>query len=84
MIEAQVRYTMNCLKLMKRRNQRVLEVRPEIQQSFVEEIYRRMAGTVCNPAAARVGIRTNPPRNHHALARLRRFLPPPHAFRLAL
>src|SRR6266853_1287188 len=46
MIEAQVRYTMNCLKLMKRRNQRILEVRPEIQQSFVEEIYRRMAGTV--------------------------------------
>jgi hypothetical protein len=37
---------MNCLKLMKRRNQRVLEVRPEIQKSFVEEIYRRMAGTV--------------------------------------
>jgi cation diffusion facilitator CzcD-associated flavoprotein CzcO len=46
MIEAQVRYTMDCLKLMKRRKQRVLEVRPEIQQSFVEEIYRRMAGTV--------------------------------------
>src|SRR5260370_75461 len=46
MIEAQVRYTMNCLKLMKRRNQRILEVRPEIQQSFVDEIYRRMAGTV--------------------------------------
>jgi hypothetical protein len=37
---------MKCLKLMKRRNQRVLEVRPEIQQSFVEEIYRRMSGTV--------------------------------------
>ena len=46
MIEAQVRYTMNCLKLMQRRKQRVLEVRPEIQQSFVQEIYRRMAGTV--------------------------------------
>ncbi len=46
MIEAQVRYTMNCLKLMHSRKQRVLEVRPEIQQSFVEEIYRRMAGTV--------------------------------------
>ncbi|HYS23610.1 MAG TPA: NAD(P)/FAD-dependent oxidoreductase, partial [Candidatus Eisenbacteria bacterium] len=46
MIEAQVRYTMNCLKLMKRRNQRILEVRPEVQQSFVEEIYRRMGGTV--------------------------------------
>jgi cation diffusion facilitator CzcD-associated flavoprotein CzcO len=46
MIEAQVRYAMKCLKLMKRRNQRVLEVRPEIQQSFVEEIYRRMSRTV--------------------------------------
>jgi len=46
MIEAQVRYSMKCLKLMKRRNQRVLEVLPEIQQSFVEEVYRRMAGTV--------------------------------------
>jgi cation diffusion facilitator CzcD-associated flavoprotein CzcO len=46
MIEAQVRYAMECLKLMKNRNQRVLEVRPEIQQSFVEEIYRRMTGTV--------------------------------------
>jgi cation diffusion facilitator CzcD-associated flavoprotein CzcO len=46
MIEAQVRYTMNCLKLMKRRKQRVLEVRPEVQQSFVEEIYRRMSRTV--------------------------------------
>lgn len=46
MIEAQVRYTMNCLKLMQRRKQRVLEVRPEIQQSFVEEIHRRMSGTV--------------------------------------
>jgi cation diffusion facilitator CzcD-associated flavoprotein CzcO len=46
MIEAQVHYAMKCLKLMKRRNQRVLEVRSETQESFVEEIYRRMAGTV--------------------------------------
>jgi cation diffusion facilitator CzcD-associated flavoprotein CzcO len=46
MIESQVRYTMNCLRLMQRKKQRVLEVRPEIQQSFVEEIYRRMATTV--------------------------------------
>jgi cation diffusion facilitator CzcD-associated flavoprotein CzcO len=46
MIEAQVRYTMKCLKLMNRRNRRVIEVRPETQQRFVEEIYRRMAGTV--------------------------------------
>jgi len=46
MIEAQVRYAMKCLKLMKRRSQRVIEVRAETQQRFVEEIYRRMAGTV--------------------------------------
>jgi cation diffusion facilitator CzcD-associated flavoprotein CzcO len=46
MIEAQVRYAMNCLRLMKRKNQRVLEVRAEIQDSFVEEIYRRMPRTV--------------------------------------
>ena len=46
MIEAQVRYAMNCLKLMKRRNQRVIEVRAESQARFVEEIYRRMGGTV--------------------------------------
>ena len=46
MIEAQVRYAMKCLKLMKRKKQRVLEVRPEVQNSFVEEIYRRMSRTV--------------------------------------
>ena len=46
MIESQVRYTMNCLKLMQRIRQRILEVRPEIQQSFVQEIYGRMSGTV--------------------------------------
>src|SRR6266571_1220897 len=53
MIEAQVRYAMNCLKLMKRRKQRVLEVRPEIQQSFVEEIYRRMGSTVWQSGGCR-------------------------------
>jgi len=46
MIEAQIRYVMNCLKLMKRSKQRVMEVRPEVQQSFVEDIYRRMHRTV--------------------------------------
>jgi cation diffusion facilitator CzcD-associated flavoprotein CzcO len=53
MIEAQVRYSMNCLKLMKRRKQRVLEVRPEIQLRFVEEIYRRMSGTVWQSGGCR-------------------------------
>jgi hypothetical protein len=46
MIEAQVRYAIRCLKLMKRRKQRVIEVRAESQKRFVEEIYRRMGGTV--------------------------------------
>jgi cation diffusion facilitator CzcD-associated flavoprotein CzcO len=46
MIEAQVRYAMNCLKLMKRRKQRVMEVRAEAQKHFVDEICRRMGGTV--------------------------------------
>ena len=46
MIEAQVRYAMECLKLMNRQNQRVMEVRPEIQERFVEDIYRRMKNTV--------------------------------------
>ena len=46
MIEAQVRYAMKCLKLMARRKQRVIEVRAESQQRFVEEIYSRMGGTV--------------------------------------
>jgi len=46
MIEAQVRYTIKCLKLMHRRRRRIMEVRPETQQSFVDEIYHRMSGTV--------------------------------------
>jgi cation diffusion facilitator CzcD-associated flavoprotein CzcO len=46
MIEAQVRYIMSCLKLMKRRNRQVLEVRPETQKQFVADIYRRLEGTV--------------------------------------
>jgi cation diffusion facilitator CzcD-associated flavoprotein CzcO len=46
MIEAQVRYTMECLKLLKHSKHRVIEVRADSQQRFVDEIYRRMGGTV--------------------------------------
>jgi cation diffusion facilitator CzcD-associated flavoprotein CzcO len=53
MIEAQVRYAVNCLKLMSRRKQRVIEVRPDIQQNFVEEIYRRMSTTVWQSGGCR-------------------------------
>jgi cation diffusion facilitator CzcD-associated flavoprotein CzcO len=46
MIEAQVNYVIGCLKLMRKRGQTVMEVRPEAQQSFVEEMRRRLPGTV--------------------------------------
>jgi cation diffusion facilitator CzcD-associated flavoprotein CzcO len=46
MIEAQVRYVMSCLELMKCGKRRVLEVRSEKQKEFVADIHRRMAGTV--------------------------------------
>jgi cation diffusion facilitator CzcD-associated flavoprotein CzcO len=46
MIEAQVRYVMSCLDLMKRQKRQVLEVRSETQKQFVTDIHRRLAGTV--------------------------------------
>jgi cation diffusion facilitator CzcD-associated flavoprotein CzcO len=46
MIEAQVRYVMSCLSLMKREKKDVLEVRAESQKDFVADIHRRLAGTV--------------------------------------
>jgi cation diffusion facilitator CzcD-associated flavoprotein CzcO len=46
MIEAQVRYVMSCLSLMKRRKRRVLEVRESTQKDFFADVQRRLAGTV--------------------------------------
>jgi cation diffusion facilitator CzcD-associated flavoprotein CzcO len=46
MIEAQVRYTMSCLKLMQRRKRRVIEVHAETQKQFVADIHRKLEGTV--------------------------------------
>jgi cation diffusion facilitator CzcD-associated flavoprotein CzcO len=46
MIEAQVRYVMSCLKLLKRRKRQVLEVRLATQKQFVADIYRRLESTV--------------------------------------
>jgi cation diffusion facilitator CzcD-associated flavoprotein CzcO len=53
MIEAQVRYVMSCLTLMKRRQKHVLEVRPETQKQFVTDIQRRLAGTVWQSGGCR-------------------------------
>ena len=46
MIEAQVRYVMSCLQLLKRRKRRILEVRPEKQKQFVADVHRRLKSTV--------------------------------------
>jgi cation diffusion facilitator CzcD-associated flavoprotein CzcO len=45
MIEAQVRYVMSCLRMMRRRGS-VMEVRESRQRQFVEKIRQRLAGTV--------------------------------------
>jgi cation diffusion facilitator CzcD-associated flavoprotein CzcO len=46
MIEAQVRYVMSCLRLMRKRGQTVMEVRADRQRKFVDEARRRLPGTV--------------------------------------
>ena len=46
MIEAQVRYVMSCLRLMRKRGEPVMDVRPEVQQRFVEELRSRLPQTV--------------------------------------
>jgi cation diffusion facilitator CzcD-associated flavoprotein CzcO len=55
MIEAQVRYVMSCLRLMQRRGQRVMDVRPASQRKFVEEIRRRLPGTVWESGGCGLG-----------------------------
>ena len=46
MIEAQVRYVMSCLRMMKQRGQAVMEVREATQKGFTERIREKLAGTV--------------------------------------
>lgn len=46
MIEAQVRYVMSCLKMMRRKKRHVMEVRPEAQKQFVDDVQQRLKGTV--------------------------------------
>ncbi|HJX85882.1 MAG TPA: NAD(P)/FAD-dependent oxidoreductase, partial [Candidatus Angelobacter sp.] len=41
MSEAQVGYVMDCLQLMRRRGNHVIEVKPDIQKRFVEEVRQR-------------------------------------------
>jgi cation diffusion facilitator CzcD-associated flavoprotein CzcO len=46
MTEAQVRYVMSCLKLMKHAKKDAIEVREETQKEFVADVYERLKGTV--------------------------------------
>jgi len=53
MIEAQVRYVMSCLRLMRRRRETVMEVRESSQQGFAAEIRNRLRGTVWESGGCR-------------------------------
>ncbi len=53
MIEAGTRYIMNCLRLMKRRNLVTLEVKPDVQKRFLEQLRQRLKGTVWQTGGCR-------------------------------
>lgn len=53
MIEAQVRYVMSCLRMMRQRGQEVMEVRTSSQQDFVERVRRRLATSVWQAGGCR-------------------------------
>ncbi|PCC75226.1 Predicted flavoprotein CzcO associated with the cation diffusion facilitator CzcD [Nannocystis exedens] len=46
MIEAQVRYALQCIATLRDRNLRMLDVRPEVQTAFASELYERLGRTV--------------------------------------
>jgi cation diffusion facilitator CzcD-associated flavoprotein CzcO len=46
MIESQLNYILDCLRILDKRNLGVVEVQPEIQEAFNSEMQKRMQGTV--------------------------------------
>lgn len=48
MIEAQVSYILDCLRIMARRKLRIVEVQPDSEELFNEQVQRKMQGTVWN------------------------------------
>ncbi len=46
MIEAQVHYIMECLKVLKRKGADYLDVKPEVQKAFNERLQQKFKGTV--------------------------------------
>jgi cation diffusion facilitator CzcD-associated flavoprotein CzcO len=53
MSEAQVGYVMDCLHLMRRRGSKVIEVKPATQERFMNDVQRRLAGTVWQSGGCR-------------------------------
>jgi cation diffusion facilitator CzcD-associated flavoprotein CzcO len=53
MSEAQIGYVMDCLRLMRRHDSKVIEVKPAIQQRFIDDVQRRLAGTVWQSGGCR-------------------------------
>ena len=53
MIEAQVKYVIRCLQLMRRRDQNVMDVRPESQRDFLDNLRKKLAGTVWEAGGCR-------------------------------
>ncbi len=53
MSEAQIKYVMSCLKLMDRRGGKVITLKPGVQQHFVDELQKRLAGSVWQSGGCR-------------------------------
>lgn len=53
MIEAQVHYVMQCLKLMRRQGMAVMEVRPDTQRKFAAQVRDRLSRTVWQAGGCR-------------------------------
>ena len=53
MSEAQTGYVMDCLRLMRKRGAKVMEVRPDTQKTFVQELRDRLTGTVWQAGGCR-------------------------------
>jgi hypothetical protein len=52
MIESQLNYILDCLRMARKRKLQAVEVRPEIQQAFNSEMQQRMQQTVWTSGCA--------------------------------
>jgi cation diffusion facilitator CzcD-associated flavoprotein CzcO len=52
MIESQIAYVMDALRAMRSSGADIVEVRPEVERAYNEEVQRRMQGTVWNTGCA--------------------------------